>query len=82
MKLFPKASLDDGLLDLLLIPRKSKLDILRLFPKVYSGEITNIDGVVYLQAASLKIVTAQPINIEDVYKRQYRYFHIDKGKKI
>ena len=64
MKLFPKASLDDGLLDLLLIPRKSKLDILRLFPKVYSGEITNIDGVVYLQAASLKIVTAQPINIE------------------
>ncbi len=64
MKLFPHAALDDGLLDLLLIPRKSRLNILRLFPKVYSGDVINIAGTVYLQTPTAQISTQQPINIE------------------
>lgn len=64
MKLFPQASLDDGLLDLLLIPRKRRMEILRLFPKVYSGEAIHIDGVTYLQTDHATITTEQPINIE------------------
>lgn len=64
MKLFPHAALDDGLLDLLLIPHKSRLNILRLFPKVYSGDVINIAGAVYLQTPTAQISTQQPINIE------------------
>lgn len=40
MRLAPEALLDDGLLDLVLVREVSKLALLRLFPKVYSGQHT------------------------------------------
>lgn len=64
MNLFPKAKLDDGLLDLVLVPRKSRLEILTLFSKVYGGSFLDIEGVVYRQTKQVKISTGRPIDIE------------------
>ena len=64
MKLFPGARLDDAKLDLLLIPRKSRPDTLRLFAKVYTGKIRDIKGVIYRHLKSVSIKTERPIFVE------------------
>ena len=64
MKLFPKAKLDDGLLDLLLVPKKNRLQILQLFKRVYDGSIINIAGVIYRQVPKIAIHTKIPIYVE------------------
>ena len=38
MKIAPDASIDDGLLDLVIVREVSKVNLLRVFPKVYSGK--------------------------------------------
>ena len=64
MTLFPKAKIDDGKLDLLLIPRKGRLEMLRLFSKVYNGTVNKIDGTIYRQLEHIKIKSAVPIYVE------------------
>ena len=64
MMLFPQASLTDGKLDLLLIPRKTRLQILKLFTKVYDGTILDIDGVVYRQTGRARFASARPVAAE------------------
>ncbi len=38
MRIAPEASIDDGLLDLVIVREISKVNLLRVFPKVYSGK--------------------------------------------
>jgi diacylglycerol kinase (ATP) len=64
MMLFPQAELTDGLLDLLLVPRKGRWEILWVFSRVYRGTILGIKGVVYRQSARAKISTERPIYVE------------------
>ncbi|NLF80783.1 MAG: YegS/Rv2252/BmrU family lipid kinase [Clostridia bacterium] len=64
MMLFPRAALDDGLLDLLLVPRKGRLEILRVFSRVYRGTILGIQGIVYHQVKEAKISAARPLFVE------------------
>lgn len=64
MMLFPKARLDDGLLDLLLIGKRSRLNILRSFAQAYDGSVTKVKDVVYCQVAGARIKSAQPLAIE------------------
>lgn len=64
MMMFPEALLDDGLLDLLLVERRSRLKILQAFPLIYSGRHLSQPGITYVKAAEINIKTDRPINIE------------------
>lgn len=64
MMMFPEALLDDGLLDLLLVERRSRLNILRAFPLIYSGNHLSQPGITYVKAACINIKTDRPIHIE------------------
>jgi diacylglycerol kinase (ATP) len=55
MKMAPKAKIDDGLVDLLLIKNVSRLKLLKLMPKLFSGTHINDENVSYLKTKKLKL---------------------------
>jgi diacylglycerol kinase (ATP) len=56
----PKAKLDDGLLDLVLLNKISRLKLLRLFNSIYDGSHINYPEVEYIQAEKIKISEQYP----------------------
>lgn len=64
MKIAPQAQLDDGLLDICVIPDMSKLKLFCLFPTVYFGAQLSIRRVEYFQTGRLRLETEKP---SDVY---------------
>jgi diacylglycerol kinase (ATP) len=63
MRIAPQARLDDGQLDACLIPAISKLRLLRLFPRVYSGRHLQVAGVEYRRAARFHVATGAPAEV-------------------
>lgn len=55
MRIAPDARLDDGILDLVFVRKVSKAKLLRVFPKVYSGEHVNLPEVVILRTRQARI---------------------------
>ena len=55
MRIAPDADLADGMLDLFIVERMSKLRFLRMFPKVFRGEHTDLPEVTLLRAAAVRI---------------------------
>jgi len=55
MKICPQADLNDGWLDVLILKPLSKLEFLRVFPRVYSGTHVNHPAVVIRRARSVEI---------------------------
>ena len=64
MMMFPDGSLDDGLLDVLLVERRSKLEVFRTFPLIYSGRHIGKPGIVYTKAKRISIHTERPLDVE------------------
>lgn len=56
MKMAPKAKLNDGLMDLLLIRSHKTFDLLSIFKKVYSGSHTELEYVEYRQVKWFSII--------------------------
>ena len=56
----PKAKLDDGLLDIVLLNSVSRLRLLRLFTRIYDGSHIHYPEVEYFQAKSIRIVEERP----------------------
>ncbi len=56
MKMAPKAKLNDGLMDLLLIRSQKTMDLLTIFTKVYAGTHTDLDYVEYRQVKWFSII--------------------------
>jgi len=56
MKMAPKAKLNDGLIDLLLIRSHKTFDLLSIFTKVYGGTHTDLEYVEYKQVKWFSIV--------------------------
>ena len=56
----PKARLDDGLLDVVLLKAISRLELLRLFRTVYDGSHLRHPQVEYLQARSITVTESRP----------------------
>lgn len=56
----PKARLDDGLLDVVLLNRISRLELLRLFRSVYDGSHLRHPQVEYFQARSVSVTESRP----------------------
>ncbi|MDN5896917.1 MAG: diacylglycerol kinase family lipid kinase [Nocardioides sp.] len=59
MHIAPDASVDDGLLDVIVIEAAGRVDMIRSFPKVYDGGHVELDQVHVLRGRSVTI-SAQP----------------------
>lgn len=57
----PDAKINDGLLDVILLKKISRLKILRLFPTIYSGNHINYEEVETRKVKSIHIETQQPM---------------------
>ena len=55
MRAAPNAKLDDGLIDLVIVKKASRLKLLLLFPKIFSGEHISSPLVQYQQVNSFSI---------------------------
>jgi len=55
MLITPRASLNDGLLDILIVDKMKKLRIFRFFLSVYKGKHIELPEVEYIQAKEIKI---------------------------
>lgn len=64
MQQTPKAAVDDGLIDLTIIKKMSKLKIVRNFKLLYSGNIYTIPKVIYKQCQKIEIDTYPESRIE------------------
>lgn len=60
MKIAPKAILDDGLIDLLLVRNPSRLEILKVLPKVFSGDHMGHPELEYLKVSEFSIFSDVP----------------------
>ncbi|RLC55764.1 MAG: hypothetical protein DRH89_07015 [Candidatus Cloacimonadota bacterium] len=56
----PKAKIDDGLLDITLLNKLSRIGLLKAFPKVFTGEHVNLPVVETFTAKHIKITTDPP----------------------
>jgi diacylglycerol kinase (ATP) len=63
MKIAPHATLDDGLLDLCVIKKMSKLKLLAAFPSIYFGRHLSISGVEYAQTPLMTLATDTPRDV-------------------
>ena len=63
MRIAPRARLDDGRLDVCFVRRTSKLRLLRLFPRVYSGVHLALPEVEYAQCSALTVESDRPLDI-------------------
>ena len=57
----PEAKIDDGLLDVIILKKISRLKILRLFPTIYSGTHINYPEVETRKVKSISIETPSPM---------------------
>ena len=66
MLLAPKAKLDDGLIDLLIVRSTTRKKMLNLFPKIFTGEHIHSDILEYKQVEEYTLVPDQddPINLD------------------
>lgn len=60
MKIAPEAVLDDGLIDLLLVRNPSRLEILKVLPKVFSGDHMGHPELEYRKVGEFSIFSETP----------------------
>ncbi len=63
MRISPRAQLDDGVLDICVIPDRNKLKLCCLFPTIYFGRHLHIAQVEYFQTERLRLETEKPIDV-------------------
>ncbi|MCK5857554.1 MAG: diacylglycerol kinase family lipid kinase [Bacteroidales bacterium] len=56
----PKAELNDGKLDLIILNKLSRINLLKTFPKIFDGSHVDTPFVDYIQAKSIKLETNVP----------------------
>jgi diacylglycerol kinase (ATP) len=55
MKVAPAAAVDDGMLDVVVIPKASRLKLIRLMPKIYDGSHVELDEVLTFRGSSVRV---------------------------
>jgi len=63
IRLAPRARLDDGVLDVCIVPYLTRLELLRWFPRAYRGEHLNHPRIKYLQARKIKLNAASRMEL-------------------
>jgi diacylglycerol kinase (ATP) len=71
MQLAPRAKLDDRLLDIIIVRRATRRQMLQLFSRVFDGSHVDLPFVEYRQVAALELSSAErePLNIDGELKR-------------
>ena len=59
MKMAPRARLDDGKIDLIVVKKATRLQMLKLFPKVFDGSHIESELVEYYQAKTFELIPEQ-----------------------
>lgn len=59
----PDAVLDDGLIDLAVVPHKSKFEVLRLLPKTFTGAHRNDPTITFARCVEVKVNSARPVPV-------------------
>ncbi len=59
----PKAKLNDGKLDLIILNRLSRINLLKTFPKIFDGSHINSEFVDYIQAEKISLKANIPKNL-------------------
>jgi diacylglycerol kinase (ATP) len=67
MKVIPFASPSDGVLDVLILNPVSKLELLRVFPKVFAGRHINHRAVELFKCREISVFSAPPIYADGEY---------------
>jgi diacylglycerol kinase (ATP) len=67
MKVLPNADARDGLIDLLILNRVSKFELLRVFPKVFFGKHVTHPAVKIMRCKELEISSSAPIYADGEY---------------
>ncbi|MWB97672.1 diacylglycerol/lipid kinase family protein [Agromyces seonyuensis] len=65
MRIVPQASLDDGLLDVFVVHPISKLELLRVFPKVFAGTHIDHPAVEFVQAKRVRLESEDAVAYAD-----------------
>ncbi len=60
MKMAPRAVLDDGLVDLLVVRNPGKLELLGVFPKIFTGDHLSHPKLEYRQVTEFSISSSEP----------------------
>jgi YegS/Rv2252/BmrU family lipid kinase len=63
MRIAPTARFDDGALDLVIARELGKIDLLRVFPKVYSGDHVDHPAVLMSRTTAASIQVDRPLNV-------------------
>jgi len=63
MRVAPRASMEDGLLDICLISDITKLKLLAVFPSVYFARHLGMKEVEYFQSSRLRVETERPMDV-------------------
>lgn len=63
MKVAPRASLDDGLLDVCRVGRMSKWKLLACVPTIFFGAHLRVKQVEYFQAPAVRVETIEPLEV-------------------
>lgn len=63
MKIAPRAEMADGLLDLCIVRRMSRLKLLWCFPEVFSGAHLAREEVSYIRSARARITAERPLDV-------------------
>lgn len=61
MRIAPQASVEDGLLDVVVIGAASRCDLIRAMPKVYDGSHARLDAVTMLRGTEITVAAARPL---------------------
>jgi diacylglycerol kinase (ATP) len=64
MRLAPRAQVDDGKFDVVILRHASRGRMFRLFAKVFDGSHVNMPGVEYYQIHSLRIYSDDPVPLD------------------
>jgi len=70
MKIAPKAKLDDGLIDLIVVPKTNIINLLKMFPKIFDGSHIDHEILDYHQVKQFSLIpkTNEKLNIDgEVY---------------
>jgi YegS/Rv2252/BmrU family lipid kinase len=59
----PDAIMDDGLLDLAIVPHKSRMQVLQLLPKTFSGAHRNDPTILFDHCLRLEVTSTRPIPV-------------------
>jgi diacylglycerol kinase (ATP) len=70
MRLAPRAKVNDGKIDIVILRNASRWQMFRLFVKVFDGSHVDMPGVEYYQARSLSIVSddREPLDLDGEIK--------------